>query len=66
MAMPFANLYNILTGAGPHTFVLGPEIQRVTGLDADQPVTSIERHAGGHQRPALHRLRRAGAAEAAA
>ena len=44
MAMPFANLYNILTGAGPHTFVLGPEIQRVTGLDpTDHDV--IERHA---------------------
>jgi len=42
--LPFASIYYILTGAGPHMFVLGPEFHRVTGLDptADD---IIERHA---------------------
>lgn len=43
-AMPFVNLYYILTGAGPHMFVLGPEFQRVTGLDP-AAADVIERHA---------------------
>src|SRR3546814_9599044 len=37
-----AHLYYILTGAGPTMFVLGPECERLTGLDphSDEVITA--------------------------
>lgn len=43
-AIPAAHLYYILTGAGPTMFVLGPECQRLTGIDPTAPEV-IEAHA---------------------
>lgn len=42
--IPAPHLYYILTGAGPTMFVLGPECQRLTGLDP-QSDEVIEAHA---------------------
>ncbi len=43
-AIPAAHLYYILTGAAPTMFVLGPECQRLTGIDPTAPAV-IEAHA---------------------
>jgi AcrR family transcriptional regulator len=43
-AVPAPHLYYILTGAGPTIFVLGPECQRLTGIDPNTPGV-VEAHA---------------------
>jgi len=42
--IPVANLYYIVTGAGPTMFVLAPECRRLSGVDPEDPEV-IEAHA---------------------